>query len=77
MYKYNSYIATQTEKGFKVEFENPNKNPLDLTFEDISQFTRKYNEELLAGKQPELDDKGELILSICEMMLIPTDKTVH
>lgn len=77
MYKYNSYIATQTENGFKIEFQNPSKSPLDLTYEDITHFTEKYNEELLAGKELELDDKDELILSICEMMLIPTDKIAH
>lgn len=76
MEKINSFIATQTENGFQIVFEDSNKSPLNITFEDFDQFANKYNQQTLAGKKLELNDKDELILSLWQMVLIP-DTTIH
>ncbi|NIP29857.1 MAG: hypothetical protein GTO02_06325 [Candidatus Dadabacteria bacterium] len=71
-----NYIATQTDNGFYIEFENSVKLPEKISFDDIENFAEKFNQTLLAGKQPELSEKEELILSLWEMILIP-DSTIH
>ena len=76
MEKHNTFTATQTDKGFQVVFNDSDKSPLDLTFEDINQFAYKYSQAQLVGKELDLTEKDELMLSIWEMVLIP-DKTIH
>ena len=76
MEKHNTFTATQTDKGFQVVFNDSEKSPLELTFEDINQFAYKYSQAQLSGKELDLTERDELMLSIWEMVLIP-DKTIH
>ena len=76
MERSNGYIATQTENGFRVVFHDSFKTPIEVTFNDFQEFANKYNQELLAGKVPELSEDEEVMISIWRMMLIP-DQTKH
>ena len=76
MERFNNFIATQTDNGFKVIFSDSEKTPMEFTFEDINQFAVKYSQAQLAGKEFELSETDELMLSIWEMVLIP-DHTIH
>jgi len=76
MEKLNKFIATQTDKGFQVVFNDSDKSPLELSFEDINKFGYKYSQAQIAGKELDLTEKDELILSIWEMILIP-DEAIH
>ncbi len=76
MERINNFIATQTENGFKIKFSDSGKNQLEFTFEDINQFTYKYSQAQISGKELELTEKDKLMLSIWEMVLIP-DHTIH
>jgi hypothetical protein len=76
MERTNNFIATQTANGFKIIFNDTEKNQLEFTFEDINQFAYKYSQAQLSGKELELTEKDELMLSIWEMVLIP-DHTIH
>ena len=71
-----NYIATQTENGFYVEFENSSEQPKKIGFEEIEEFAYKFNQTMLAGEQPKLDDNEKLLLSLWEMLMIP-DNTIH
>ena len=70
MERFNNFIATQTDNGFKVIFSDSEKSPMELTFEDINQFAFKYSQAQLEGKEFELTERDELMLSIWEMVLI-------
>ena len=70
---FENYIATQTDSGFHVVFQDPGKLPMDLTFEEFNDFALKYNETVMTGKEPELSDRDQLILSLCHMLLIPNN----
>ena len=76
MEKHTTFTATQTDTGFQVVFNDSGKGPLELTFEDINQFAYKYSQAQLSGKELDMTEKDELMLSIWEMVLIP-DKTIH
>lgn len=76
MIRENNYIAEQTENGFQVFFQNDNKSPVKVSFEDFNTFADKYNKYLTEGKEPELSDKEKLMLSLWQMILIP-DTTIH
>ena len=76
MEKHNTFTATQTDKGFQIVFNDSHKSPVELTFEDINQFAYKYSQAQLIGKELDMTEKEELMLSIWEMVLIP-DKTIH
>ena len=76
MERFNNFIATQTDNGFKVIFSDSEKSPMELTFEDINQFAFKYSQAQIEGKEFELTERDELMLSIWEMVLIP-DHTIH
>ena len=71
-----NFIATQTDNGFQVVFDNSDETPLEVTFDDINKFAVKYSESMLKGEQFEMSEKDELMLSIWEMVMIP-DKTIH
>jgi len=73
MERINNFIATQTENGFKIKFSDSGKNQLEFTFD---QFTYKYSQAQISGKELELTEKDKLMLSIWKMVLIP-DHTIH
>ncbi len=75
MERNNNFIATQTENGFKIKFDDSG-NQMEFTFEDINQFAYKYSQSQISGKQLDMTEKDELMLSIWEMVLIP-DSTIH
>ena len=75
MERNNNFIATQTSNGFKLKF-NDTENQVEFTFEDINQFAYKYSQSQISGKEREMTEKDELMLSIWEMVLIP-DGTIH
>ncbi len=70
------YIATQTEKGFRVVFEGNEKKSVEVSFDDFTDFANKYNDHIKTGKKLELSEKDKLILSLWQMLLIP-DTTIH
>lgn len=69
-----NYTATQKENGFYVVFEDNDKKPVEITFDDFEMFTQKYNQSILSGEKPELSDKDELMLSLWSMVMIPDNK---
>lgn len=71
-----NYVATQTNEGFRVFFQNSETSPVEVRFEDFNEFANKYNKYLAEGKEPDLSEREELILSLWQMMLIP-DTTIH
>ena len=72
----NVFIATQTDKGFHIEFDNADKSPLTVTYDDINEFAIRYSQSISNGEDLELSEKDELMLSLWEMVLIP-NKTIH
>ena len=76
MERNNTFTATQTDNGFQVIFSDTDKSPVELTFDDINKFAYKYSQAQLIGKELEMTEREELMLSIWEMVLIP-DKTIH
>jgi len=68
----NEFTATQTENGFHVMLHNDAKE-FDVTIGDLNEFANKYAKEMLAGKEPELNDREEVMVSLWEMVLIPND----
>jgi len=76
METYNTFTAVQTKEGFLVTFNDPGKKMLELTFDDVNQFAYKYGLVQLNGKEVEMTEKNQLMLSILSMLLIP-DQTVH
>lgn len=71
-----NYIATQKENGFHIVFEDSEKSPVEITFDDFEMFAQTYNQSIFAGKKPKLTEKDKLILSLWGMVMIP-DNTVH
>ena len=75
MERNNNFIATQTPNGFKIQFGDAD-TPVEFTFEDINQFAYKYSQSQISGKEMEMTERDELMLSLWEMVLIP-DSTIH
>lgn len=76
MEKHNTFTAVQTNEGFQVMLNGSEKKMLELTFDDVNQFAYKYGLAQLNGKEIEMNEKNQLMLSILSMLLIP-DQTVH
>ena len=68
----NEFTATQTETGFRVMFHD-NPEELDLSISDLNEFANRYAKEMMTGKKPELSEKEEIMISIWEMVLLPSD----
>ncbi len=68
----NGFTATQTETGFRVMLHD-NTEEIDVSISDLNEFANKYAKELLSGKKPELNEKEELMISIWEMVLLPSE----
>jgi hypothetical protein len=68
----NEFTATQTETGFHIMFHNDAKE-FDVTVGDLNEFANKYAKEMLTGKEPELNEREEVMISLWEMVLIPND----
>jgi hypothetical protein len=68
----NEFTATQTETGFRVMFHD-NPEELDLSISDLNEFANRYAKEMMTGKKPELTEKEEIMISIWEMVLLPSD----
>ena len=49
---------------------------VELTFDDINKFAYKYSQSQISGKDLDMTEEEELMLSIWEMVLIP-DSTIH
>ncbi len=74
--QFSGYTATQTENGFHVVFHDSQRSPIDITFDNFQEFANKYNRELMSGKIPKLSDEEEILLSLLQMILIPSN-TIH
>jgi hypothetical protein len=70
--EHSGFIATQTETGFKVMFHN-NPEEIDVSISDLNEFANRYAKEVMSGKNPELTEKEEIMISIWEMVLLPSD----
>jgi len=68
----NGFTATQTESGFRVMFHD-NPEEIDVSISDLNEFANKYAKEMMTGKKPELTEKEEVMISIWEMVLLPSD----
>ncbi|MGH7849449.1 MAG: hypothetical protein ACREOP_04050 [Thermodesulfobacteriota bacterium] len=68
----NEFTATQTETGFRVMFHD-NPEELELSISDLNEFANRYAKEMMTGKKPELTEKEEIMISIWEMVLLPSD----
>lgn len=68
----NGFTATQTESGFRVMFHD-NPEEIDVSISDLNEFANKYAKEIMTGKKPELTEKEEVMISIWEMVLLPSD----
>jgi len=68
----NEFTATQTETGFHVMFHKDAKE-FDVTISDLNEFANKYAKEMLTGKEPELSEREEVMVSLWEMVLLPND----
>lgn len=68
----NEFTATQTETGFRVMFHD-NPEELELSISDLNEFANRYAKEMMTGKKPELSEKEEIMISIWEMVLLPSD----
>ena len=68
----NGFTATQTETGFRVMFHD-NPEELELSISDLNEFANRYAKEMMTGKKPELTEKEEIMISIWEMVLLPSD----
>ena len=68
----NEFTATQTETGFRVMFHD-NPEELELSISDLNEFANRYAKEMMTGKKPELTEKEEVMISIWEMVLLPSD----
>lgn len=73
---YNDYVATQIEDGFKIEFKDSLKAPIKVSFDDLQEFVKKVNENLVAGKKLNLTEDEEVLLTLWQMLLIP-EHTKH
>jgi hypothetical protein len=70
--EHSGFIATQTETGFRVMFHN-NPEEIDVSISDLNEFANRYAKEVMSGKNPELTEKEEIMISIWEMVLLPSD----
>lgn len=70
--EHSGFIATQTETGFRVMFHN-NPEEIDVSISDLNEFANRYAKEVMSGKKPELTEKEEIMISIWEMVLLPSD----
>jgi hypothetical protein len=70
------YIATQTEDGFQIVFNNPKRAPMKVSFYDLQTFIQKLNIDMLSGKKPNFTEEEEVLLTLWQMLLIP-ENTVH
>lgn len=70
--EHNGFTATQTETGFRVMFHN-NPEEIDVSISDLNEFANRYAKEIMSGKNPELTKKEEIMISIWEMVLLPSD----
>lgn len=68
----NEFTATQTETGFRVMFHD-NPEELELSISDLNEFANRYAKEMMTRKKPELTEKEEIMISIWEMVLLPSD----
>lgn len=68
----NGFTATQTETGFRVMFHD-NPEEIELSISDLNEFANRYAKEMMTGKKPELTEKEEVMISIWEMVLLPSD----
>lgn len=68
----NEFTATQTETGFRVMLHD-NPEELELSISDLNEFANRYAKEMMTGKKPELTEKEEIMISIWEMVLLPSD----
>lgn len=71
-----NYTATQKDYGFYIEFEDSKKSPVEITFDDFDNFAKSYNQSLLSGKKPKLNEINKIMLSLWGMVMIP-DNTIH
>jgi hypothetical protein len=70
--EHSGFIATQTETGFRVMFHNKPEE-IDVSISDLNEFANRYAKEVMSGKKPELTEKEEIMISIWEMVLLPSD----
>ena len=68
----NAFTATQTDSGFHVMFHD-SPEEMDVSISELNAFANKYAKEVMTGKKPELSAKEELMISIWEMVLLPSD----
>ena len=70
--EHSGFTATQTDTGFKIMLHN-NPEEMDVSISDLNEFANKYAKEIMTGKNPELTEKEEIMISIWEMVLLPND----
>jgi hypothetical protein len=46
---------------------------IDVSISDLNEFANRYAKEMLEGRKPELNKKEEVMFSLWEMVLIPSD----
>ncbi len=68
----SGFTATQKENGFHVNFHD-DVEEFDVSISDLNEFANRYAKEMLEGKKPELSKKEEVLFSLWEMVLIPSD----
>jgi len=68
----NGFTATQTETGFRVMLHD-NPEEIDVSISDLNEFANRYAKDMMSGKKPELTEKEEIMISIWEMVLLPSD----
>jgi len=68
----NGFTATQKENGFHVDFHDEFEE-IDVSISDLNEFANRYAKEMLEGRKPELNKKEEVMFSLWEMVLIPSD----
>ncbi len=68
----NGFTATQKENGFHVDFHDEVEE-IDVSISDLNEFANRYAKEMLEGRKPELNKKEEVMFSLWEMVLIPSD----
>ena len=70
--EHSGFTATQTETGFRVmSYNNPEE--IDVSISDLNEFANRYAKEVMSGKNPTLTEKEEIMISIWEMVLLPSD----
>ena len=67
----NEFTATQTEVGFRVMFHD-HPEELEVSISDLNEFANKYAKEIMTGNKPVLTEKEEVMISIWEMVLLPS-----